>query len=131
MKPLAQPAVGPASALAVGEGGSCSEAMEMPAAQVCTPERERKRAWSWRQGDLLQATALDTDKNGGESPGPGLDFSLLGNKGISVFCRRDWLEARVTPASPNAAVFNKIHFPFPPIIVLWLCMAAGGRISLC
>ena len=60
-----------------------------------------------------------------------LDFSLLGNKRISVFYRREWLRA-VEPQLPHIGhAVNKNLFPSPPVTVLGLCMEADGQISLC
>ena len=50
------------------------------------------------------------------SMGMNLDFSLLGNKEISVFFRREWLGAGESPASPNQATLSL--FSLPPITVM-------------
>ena len=47
---------------------------------------------------------------GGESLGMDLDFSLLRNKGVSVFCRKEWLGAGEPLAPPNRQPVNKTLF---------------------
>ena len=70
---------------------------------------ERERAsLALREMETHQVAALDSkraDKDAGGSLAMDLDFSLFGNKGISVFCRKEWLGAGKILALPNWAPF--------------------------
>ena len=65
--------------------------------------RERNSLELERQTSICVAGlgSKRADKNGAGSLGMDLDFSLLKNKGVSVFCTREWLGAAVIPAPPN------------------------------
>ena len=98
-----------------------------------TFQREAENLELERQRPIWVA-ALDSEraeKNGEGSLGKDSDFSLLGAKGISVFCRREWLGAGESLLPQTGHSVNKNLFPSPPIIVLCLLMAAGGQIPLC
>ena len=92
--------------------------------------RERKNLRLERNGPVhVHVTTLDSKKAGkygGVSLGMDLEFSLFGNEGISVFCRREWLEQGGPQLPQTGHPVSKNLFPSLPIIVLCLCTVTGS-----
>ena len=89
-----------------------------------SPEREKESLELEKWRPILVA-ALDSkraDKNGGVSLGMDSDFTLFGNKGISVFCTREWLGAGETPAPTKMGTLLIKPFFLPRHSLLYGCV---------
>ena len=98
----------------------------------CWPNREKGPGAG--EMEPISEAALDSkraDKNGGVSLGMDSDFILFGNKGISVFCTREWLGAGETPAPTKMGTLLIKPFFLPHQLLCYACIQQSAANPYC